>query len=131
MTLTSPELTSLTMLVSFQCSKPEVLSNGTLAQFCRVDRKKSQTILFSSTLHPYSPETPPCLKHRKCLFPPANPVSLVWEWRVTIWPGQSSRSSGIGRESSETCKQIISHMILKYNLWLVKYIINLVPRDVV
>lgn len=44
---------------------------------------------------------------------------------------QSSRSSGIRRASTETCKQSISYMILKCNIWLVKCGTNLVPRYVV
>lgn len=130
LTFTSPELTSLPILVSFQGTITKVLRNSKLTQFRCVDRKKIQTILFLDALHTYSPETPPCPK-QECSFPPANPVFLVWEWRVTSWTGQSSRSFGICRASTETCRQSISYMILKCNIWLVKCGTNLVPRYVV
>lgn len=68
LTFTSPELTSLPILVSFQGSITKVLRNSKLTQFRCVDRKKIQTILFLDALHTYSPETPPCPKHRNAHF---------------------------------------------------------------
>lgn len=146
LTLTSPEFTYMSVLVTFQCSISNGLRNSTSAQFCCVGGKRSQISLSKCTTNLYSWEISLYPKYRdastQCFRNNSNltemrKTSEMSEWssrsgtqlrwakspswdlldfllpphfsyfesRVKLCTSLSSRSSGIGRASSEPCTQ--------------------------